>query len=782
MEPLYKDAGRAVEDRVDDLLDRMTLDEKVAQVGCVWLDSLVRQDRLDQGAAAALLRHGIGEIARIGSSTGLGPDATASLTNDLQRMVVEGTRLGIPLIVHEESTGGYCARGATVFPQGLGLAASWDPGLVEEVASAIRRQLLAVGARHTLAPVLDVARDPRWGRVEETYGENPVLCGALGVAYVRGMQTEDLRGGVAATGKHFLAYAMSEGGRNHGPAQVGPREMREALAEPFAATIRDAGLASVMNSYGSVDGLPAAGSRAVLTGLLREELGFDGPVVADYSSVGLLVSHHRTAATKAEAAVQAITAGLDMELPALDCFAEIPAEVAAGRLPAGVLDQAVRRVLALKFRLGLFEQPYVAAARASEVFDTPADRALARRAAAESVVLLSNDGVLPLSAGLRSIAVLGPCADEWRLLQGDYHYPAHVELTAQIRARSATPLSRSPREGGDSFEPGPYYTPHVTPLRALVEVYGSARVRYERGCEVTGGDRSGIPAAVEAARESEVALVLAGGRSGITLDATVGEARDAVDLGLTGHQQELVEEVIATGTPTVVVVVSGRVHTLGSVARGSAALAVVFPPGEEGGHGIVDVLTGAAPASGRLPVSIPRHVGQVPVYADHRAGGGTAAFYGQYTDCDTTPLFPFGHGLGYTSFAFEDLRVAATTTGEPVEAALVVKNTGSRPGTEVVQLYYRDEVASVARPDRELAGFARVELAEGASARIRFEVHPSRLAFYDESMRFVCEPGTFTFSVCSSATSVAQQATVTLAGPVVEYRQREVVATKVTVG
>jgi beta-glucosidase len=786
----YRDPSRSVEDRVADLVDRMDIDEKVAQLGCVWITSLVRGDRVDHDAAVAQLRNGIGQITRIGASTGLRPAGSASLMNELQTIVVERTRLGIPLLVHEESVAGYLARDATVFPQALALACSWNPDLLAEIGEVIREQMVAVGARLTLAPVLDVARDPRWGRVEETYGEDPVLCGTLGAAYVRAVQgAGDLSRGVAATGKHFLGYAMADGGRNHGPVQLGPRELREVYAEPFAAAIRDAELASIMNSYSSIDGVPCAGSEAILTGLLRGELGFDGVVVADYFAVGLLATHHRTAATPAEAAVQALRAGLDAELPATDCYASLPAEVAAGRLSMEVVDEAVRRVLRLKFRLGLFEQPYVDAERAAAVFETPAQRALARRAASEAVVLLTNDGVLPLDVDRGTIAVLGPGADDERLLQGDYHYPAHIEiaLRPEVAALASGTLSDAPGEdllpeSGGAFALGMHYTPHVTPLAAFRAAYGSDRVVHERGCDVSGDDRSGIAAAAAAARSADVAVVVVAGRSGLVPSATVGEARDAMDLGLTGVQQLLVDEVTATGTPTVVVVLSGRVHALTAAAEKAAALVQAFPLGEEGGAGLVDVLTGATPPSGRLPVTMPRHVGQVPVFAGHRAGGRTSMFYSAYTDGPTDPLFPFGHGLTYTTFEYVDVAVTARDTSSPVQVRAVVRNRGPRDGTEVVQLYGTDLVGSVARPARQLLGFARVDLAAGAAATVHFTVHPSRLAFYDPAMRFVCEPGELKIAVGRSSADLPLETVVTVSGDTVEYRQRDVVPTTHEIG
>jgi beta-glucosidase len=782
---IYKDPARPLDERIEDLLSQMTLDEKIAQLGCLWSTALVSGGSFDPDFAAVKMPHGIGQVTRIGASTGLRPRESAEFMNAIQKVAVEGTRLGIPIFVHEESVGGFCHRDATVFPQGIGLAATWDPALVERVAGVIREQMLAVGARLALAPVLDVARDPRWGRVEETYGEDPVLNGTIGVAYVRGLQTSDLRDGVVATGKHFLGYAMSEGGRNWNPVQLGPRELREVYAEPFAAAIRDAGLGAMMNSYASVDGVPCAGSHAILTGLLRDELGFAGAVVADYFSIAQLFSLHRVAATPGEAAALALSAGLDMELPATDFYsAPLKAEVEAGQLPIEVVDTAVRRVLAMKFTLGLFEHPYVDVEAASATFQTSHSRAVAREAAAKSAILLANDGVLPLAPSVKRIAVIGPGADDQRLLQGDYHYPAHIEMIYATGER-ATPLSNIgegdllPRAGG-AYAPGPYYTPHVTPLAGLRTALGDGvELRYAKGCEVLGDDRSGFDTAVQAARDADVAILVVAGKSGLLRPVTVGEGNDAANLDLTGVQQELVATVARAGTPLVVVVLSGRVHTLPQVAAQANALIQLFPPGEEGGNGLADVLTGAVNPSGRLPVTLPRMVGQVPIYHSYRAGGDRPMFFDDYTDCPPTPLFAFGHGLSYTSFAYANFDVRASTTTAPIEIAVEVRNTGQRAGDEIVQLYGRDNVATVARPDQLLLGFARVPLDPGQAKRVTFTVYPSRLAFYDPQMRFVTEPGAFSFSVGASAADIRAEQVIDLRGQAAEYRQREIVATRI---
>jgi beta-glucosidase len=776
----YRDPHVSVEERVEDLLALMTLDEKLAQLGCLWSTAFVSKGSFDPDVVAEKMPHGIGQITRIGATTGLHPHESAALMNAIQRAVIEGTRLGIPVIVHEESTGGFCHRDATVFPQGIGLAATWNPALVKQVAEVIRVQMLAVGARHALAPVLDVARDPRWGRVEESYGEDPILAGVIGTAYVQGLQGDDLRHGVAATGKHFLGYAMSEGGRNWGPVQCGPRELREVYAEPFAAVIRNAGLATMMNSYASVDGLPCTGSPAILTELLRDELGFNGTVVADYGAVRQLIEHHHVAATPGEAARLALLAGLDMELPAVDCYgAPLKAEVEAGRVPLTVIDTAVRRVLRLKFQLGLFENPYVDAESACAVFETPEQRALARQAVTESIILLTNDGVLPLAPTVKRVAVIGPGADDQRLLQGDYHYPAHQEIIYANPKNSEIARLDIPQANGN-YTPGPYYTPHVTPHVGLQAALGKdVEFRYAKGCDVQGDDRTGFAEAVQAAHGADVAVVVVAGRSGILRPATTGEGNDATNLDPTGVQEELVAAIAETGTPLVVVILSGRVHTLASVAEKANALLQVFPPGEEGGSALADVLTGKANPGGRLPVSMPRSVGQIPNFAGTRAGGNHAMLFGDYSDSPTTPLFAFGHGLSYTTFAYSDLRIQVRDITAPIKVAVEVRNVGERAGDEVVQLYYRDEVASVARPQRMLLGFTRLSLVPGQARCVTFTVHPSRLAFYDPSMRFVTEPGAFTFSVGASSADIRAEQMITLDGPLVEYCQREVMDTEV---
>lgn len=746
--PPYLDPDLSADVRAGDLVGRMTLEEKVAQIGCVWSSKLLRDGAFDESAARREIARGIGHVTRIAGATVLAPRENARFANAIQRFLVEGTRLGIPALIHEESCAGFTSKDATCFPQAIGLAATFDVEGVEAMARAIRRQMLAVGARQTLAPVLDVARDPRWGRLEETFGEDPWLASRLGVAYVRGVQGGDLAHGVVATGKHFAGYAASEGGMNWAPAHLGPRTLREVHVTPFEAAIREAGLASVMNGYHELDGTPCGASRALLTDLLRGELGFDGVVVADYFTVDCLRGYHRIAADKAEAARRALEAGLDVELPALDCFgAPLREAVEAGRVDAALVDEAVRRLLRIKLRLGLFERPYVDADAAPLAFDTAQDRSLARELAVRSLVLLKNEGdALPLSPELARIAVVGPCADSIRVLQGDYHYPAHLEIVfGRIEEHAPAPAPGGRRGGAaKAVDLAEHFPPMTSILEGIrMAVSPDTAVTFDPGCEIDSDSTEGLSEAVSAARAADVAIVVVGGRSGLVEGCTSGESIDRCTLDLPGAQQQLVDAVLDTGTPTAVVLVDGRPLALPRLAERAPAVLHAWVPGQEGGHAVADVLFGRANPSGRLPVSLPRSVGQVPVFYGHKPSGGRSHWKGQYVDGETTPLFPFGHGLSYTRFEYGALAIenARPGAGESVAISVDVTNAGGRAGEEVAQLYVQDEVASVTRPVKELRGFARVLLAPGETKRVRFELAVSSMAFLDEAMRWIVEPG-----------------------------------------
>jgi len=771
----YRDPDLPTDERVADLLGRMTPGEKLAQLGAVWSLALLEGDRFSEAKARGVLAHGTGHVTRVAAQTLLGPRESARLVNAIQRFLVEHTRLGIPAIVHEESCAGYTARGATQFPQAIGLASTWEPQLIEEMAAVIRAQMRAVGARQTLAPVLDIARDPRWGRSEETFGEDPYLVSRMGVAYVRGIQTETLRDGVVATGKHFMGYGASEGGLNWAPAPLPLRELLDRILPPFCAAIHEAGLASMMNGYHEIDGVPCGASKWLLDDLLRGELGFDGVVVADYYTVPCLMTYHRIAADKSEAAARALEAGLDVELPQTDCFGEPLAEaMASGRIDSADVDRSVARVLRMKFDLGLFEGASVDADAAAAVFDTPQQRALAREIARKSVVLLKNEGdLLPLDPALGKIAVIGPNADSIRHLQGDYHYPTHLELVfgaMDEEGVGCAPEASSellPGKRRDEVDLLDFFTPTVTILEGIREaVSGATEIRVARGCSVRGQENSGIAQAVAAARGADAAIVVVGGRSGLTRGCTSGEANDRADVALSGVQAELVAAIAETGVPTVLLLVNGRPLALSNVADRVPAILEAWLPGEEGGRAVADILFGDVAPAGRLPVTLPRAVGQLPLYYNHKPSGARSQFWGDYADLSTTPLFPFGHGLSYTSFEYANLalsseRLAATDT---LEIAFDLSNAGDRAGEEVAQLYVCDRVASVTRPVKELRGFKRLFLEPGETARVTFSLDLGQLAFHDCEMRYVVEPGEFAIWVGSSSEDLRLEASFAVVG------------------
>jgi beta-glucosidase len=780
LEP-YRDPRLPVEERVHDLLARLTVEEKLAQLRGVWLTSLLEEERFSEAKAGEVLRHGTGHVSQIGGATTLRPRESARLANTIQKFLVERTRLGIPAIVHEESCAGYCARDATCFPQAIGLASTWEPDVIEAMTKVIREQMRAVGAHQALAPVLDVARDPRWGRTEETFGEDPYLVSRLGVAYVRGLQGEDRRQGIVATGKHFVGYSASEGGLNWAPAHIPQRELLEVFAAPFEAAVREAGLGSIMNAYHELDGVPCGASRELLETLLREDLGFDGPVVSDYFAIRMLMSYHQVAASKAEAAQLALEAGIDVELPAPNCYGEPLREaLAVGSVNTALVDRSVARLLRMKFALGLFENPYVDADAAPAVFDTPEQRRLALRLAQKSIILLKNETeLLPLSRSLRRLAVIGPSSDSIRLLQGDYHYPTHLEMTFG----PAVGGDLAPRPEGGTAEWAQYFVPMVSVLEAIRRKVPQTEVLAARGCDTLGDSTAGFAEAVDAARRAEAAIVVVGGRSGLVDGCTSGESIDRADLGLPGVQQALVEAIVGTGTPTVLVLIDGRPLSLPWIAEHVPSILLAWLPGEEGGTAIADVLFGDVPPGGKLPVSLPRSVGQVPVYYGHKPSGGRSQWKGDYVDLSAKPLFPFGHGLSYTRFEYANFELSAAEippTGT-IDVCLEVTNTGSCPGEEVVQLYVQDVIASVTRPVKQLKGFQRIALVPGETRRLIFHLDVGQLAFHDRDMQFVVEPGRVDVLVGTSSEDIRLSGSFEVTGERRLLHRSQVVPTRVDV-
>jgi beta-glucosidase len=773
----YRNATLPVEERVRDLMARMTLDEKIAQLGSRWVHELIDGVTLSEDKAASLLEHGLGQITRVGGASSVTPRQSAELNNQLQKWVSEHTRLGIPLVVHEECCSGYMARGATVFPQAIGVASTWQPDLVRAMADVIRRQMRSVGAHHALAPVLDIARDARWGRVEETFGEDPYLTAQMGVAYVRGLQGPDFGDGIVATGKHFVGYGMSEGGLNWAPPHIAPRELRETYLLPFEAAVRVAGLGSIMNGYHELDGIPCGANRWLLTEVLRGEWGFEGTVVSDYFAVAQLQVYHHIAADRTQAAHQALAAGLDVELPATDAFgAPLKAGVESGAIPIHLIDTALERVLRQKFELGLFENPYVDASIVA--FDTPPQRELAREIARQSIVLLRNEGdVLPLPKTLRSIAVIGPNADATRHLFGDYSYPAHMETMAEQLHKNVfnQALPDYVNLSGDFIEAR-------SVLQALRDTLGEqADITFAEGCSVRGDSHSGFAEAVEAARGAQVAIVVVGDKAGLTDDCTTGEARDRAVLDLPGVQGELVRAIYETGTPVVLVLVNGRPVTLGWMAEEIPAIIEAWFPAEEGAQAIAEVLFGDANPGGKLPISFPRAVGQIPVFYSHRPSGGRSNWKVDYVETPVTPLYPFGFGLSYTTFTLSDLRIAGDSAraGESVEVSLALTNTGTRAGDEVVQLYTHQYVPGITRPVKELKGFQRVTLAPGARKTVTFHLPVNLLACLNAQDELVVSPGEVKVQVGTSSRDLPLHGVFTITGP--ETPVERVFTTAVTV-
>jgi len=742
----------SIDQRVDQLLAQMNLDEKLAQIGSYWMYDLQTDGRLDWEKVTEKLSHGIGQITRVAGASTLDPVSAAKVCNRLQRFLVEQTRLGIPAILHEECCSGAMLLGGTIYPQMLGLASTFQPELAQGMTSAVRKQLLAIGARQGLAPVLDVARDPRWGRVEETFGEDPLLISHFGMAYIKGLQTDDLTHGVIATGKHFVGHSLSQSGLNCAPVHTGMHEIYDIYLLPFRAAIRDAKLAAIMNAYPELDGDVVAASRSILTDLLRGQLGFDGLVVSDYEAVIMLNSFHKVAADAACAASLALKAGIDVELPTTVCYGKpLRAALEQGEINLEFVDAAVQRHLQKKFELGLFENPYVDEERVLEVFETPEQRSLAREIARKSIVLLKNDGLLPLQKTIGTLAVIGPNAHDARNQLADYSYMSMRQLMQRKEPENSSFISI------DLEALLPHEVKITTVLEGIKAAVSSAtRVLYARGCDNLDPDASGMQAAVETAMQADAVVLVLGDRSGLTPECTTGETRDSADLRLPGLQEDLVTALLETGKPIAVVLMTGRPYALLALAERANAILEAWLPGEEGGSAVADVLFGDENPGGKLPITFPRSVGQVPIYYNAKPSGTRSYWYIDYVSEKVTPLYPFGYGLSYTSFEYCDLMVKQerAVAGESVDISLTVRNSGTVPGDEVVQLYTCDEFASTPRPVKELKGYRRISLDPGEARTITFHLPVNQLAFYDRDLNLVVEAGTIGVMVGSSSADI----------------------------
>lgn len=705
--------------RVRDIVANMTLDEKLAQIVGFWQDEAGDVVAPLQGQQAQTSRleeaiaNGLGHITRVYGTNPVDPVERASWLWATQRQIIQNSRFRIPALVHEECLTGLAIWKAATFPTPTAWGAAFSPELVEQMAAAIGGSMRELGIHQGLAPVLDVIRDPRWGRVDECISEDPYLVGTVGTAFVKGLQGA----GVHATLKHFVGYSGSQSGRNFGPVHAGPRELADVFLPPFEMAIKDGGVRSVMHSYAEVDGVPVASDPRILTDLLRDQWGFDGTVVADYFGVAFLHVLHDIAADLGEAAALALEAGVDIELPSGDAYLQpLKAAIEAGKVPVELVDRAVERALRQKEELGLLDTDFTDEPPSSVDLDSPEHRRIARELAERSVILLENKGVLPLAASGK-VALIGPNADRPAALFGCYSFTNHV-----LAKRPGFPMG---------FE--------APSVREAVEAeFGADAVTYVEGCGVDEPDTSGFEEAVAAAKAADVAVIVAGDRAGLFGRGTVGEGCDVETLDLPGVQRELVEAVVATGTPVVLVLMTGRPYAIGWALESCAAVLQTFFPGEEGASAIAGILSGRVNPSGHLPVTMPRSTGAQPYTYLHPKLGGN----GDVTNVPVTPARPFGFGLSYTTFDYADLTAdAVAPTDGVVTVSVTVKNTGERAGEDVVQLYGRDVHASVTRPVAQLLGYQRIALEPGQSVTVSFAVPTTRLSFTNRDLVRVVEPG-----------------------------------------
>lgn len=770
-------------ERADLLLAELSLDEKMAQVSCYFPTDITQTDDFNQR-----FPRGIGEVSCLEVRSALTLDEVTAFQHRVQAAAMEGSGHAIPAIFHMEGLCGAYLPGATSFPSGLGRAAGWDIDLEHRIGEIVGRQERALGMTHTLAPVLDVSRDPRMGRQGETYGEDPSLAAALGVEYTRGLQGEDAAGRrTEAVAKHFVGSHHTEGGIHGAHCNVPDRTLVEVYGKPFQAAITLAGLRGVMPSYNSVAGEPVSASKRLLTTLLREQMGLDGMVVSDYGAVGNLHTVQRVAQSPAHAGLAALRAGMDVELHVPQGFgSELREWFAAGRADVALLDRAVHQVLAAKFRMGLFEHPFAPDPNERDnTFRSAADSTVALQSARESIVLLHNDGALPLQPGIQTLAVIGCHAASARFFFGGYTHYSMAEGKLAVNSSMAGLATRSDdlktitntvpgttieASDGPAFEAllqqqQPGIRSFLDELRVRMP---DTEVSWAYGYPFAGDDDSGHDEAIAAAERAEVVLVTLGGKHGTASIASMGEGIDATNINLPPCQEDLIAKLARLGKPVIGVHLDGRPVSSDAADMHLSALLEAWSPAEGGAEAIVDVLTGAHGPSGRLPVSIARNAGQVPVYYNHPHGSawhqGESIGFPDYVDAPHTPRYPFGHGLSYTRFAYTDLTLSRhrVEAGDTIDITLTVTNDGVSPGTDVVQLYVSDTFASVSRPVLELAGFRRVTLEPGQQARVVFQLDVSQLAFLDADMRWRVEAGEVDVIVGASSEDLRLKDTVVI--------------------
>ena len=813
---LYKDPFRPVSERVEDLLSRMTLEEKAAQLCGDLPASFIADGKVSLDALREKFPHGHGRFTQYSMVGIVDPQQIARISNEVQRYFVEETRLGIPVALQTENLCGYPAAGGTLFPAQINVGATWQPELAGQMAAVIGQESRAVGINSAMSPVIDVSRDPRWGRTYETYGEDPYLISRMGVEYVKGMQGAD-KEGVACIAKHFLGYADSQSGLNCAVSRINDRELYEVFATPFEAAANEADVSGMMANYGEIDGICVGANPKYARTLLRDTMKFRGMLTSDGAAIMKMYNYFHLAPTYKEAGLLAKKGGLDTEIPIGNAYRQLPDYVREGKLDEALLDESVRRVLTIKFEYGLFEHPYVDEGKVQAAMTTPQKAALSRAIAEKSITLLKNDGVLPLKKGLK-LAVVGPHADNLRYPISGYTYPAYIEMMKAGASDSssvtfngmADEAAANKQENGFGaanpfaatlamFSPEeqaalsdlPTVLAHMG-ARSLRDVLSDRfAVTYAEGCKIIGSDTAGFDAAVEAAREADVIVAAMGGNCG-WVNVTGGEGKDRSSLDLPGVQQQLLEALCATGKPVVLVLYGPGVFALPWAAEHTAAMVQAFMPGAEAGRVVADVLDGTVNPGGHLTFTIPHHIGQIPLVYNHRMGSGyntardasaNMIFSGGYVDNTDRPLFPFGHGLSYTTFEVEDFALSADAlpTDGSIQARCRITNTGSRPGDQVLQLYYHFSGAHVIRPCMQLVGFVRVSLAPGESKQVAFILQAAQLGYYNEEMAFVVEPGPAELSLGTSSADLCGTRAFQITGAPVDLLGRRSYACEVSV-
>ena len=769
----YKDASLSVEERTEDLIGRMSFEQKIDQMTCLVT---ITPDIPD---FREYIPNGIGNVGAFTTADRV--EKIVEYADKLQHYLMEETELGIPALIHCEASAGAQFTEADVFPSAIAQASTFDPKGIAEMADVIRQQMLHVGFRQALSPVMDIARDPRWGRTTETYGEDPTLTSAMTAAFVKGLQTDDLRHGLICTAKHYVAHGITEGGLNMGRNPVTERDLREIHCKPFQAAISEAGLGSVMSSYCSLDGEPVSASYRLLTDLLRKEMGVEGFVVSDYIALDRLIDPFHVVADYQEAGIRAVNAGLDVEYPRPKAYTYgLKKAVEEGRIAMEQIDRMVSRILSLKFRLGLFEDPYPHLEELKKTLHQPSTNHLNESLALKSFILLKNEhNTLPLSCDEKKIAVIGPHADVLRSYFGTFAYPAALDMTmareedgqvfeepgliiydieqkyiGQVRDPSPRLERRLQRE----------FTNCRTLRTALEEYLPKAQIMYARGINTAGNDTGGIEEALDVAAQADVIILTLGGKNGWGITSTVGEGVDSTSIDLPGKQEEFARKIYALNKKTVVLHFDGRPLSNAYVASHFDAIMEVWQPGMMGGQALCKVLFGEYNPAGRLPVTVARNAGQLPVYyalprgSGYRGAGHTGMIRNKngYINDTAFPLYDFGYGLSYTTFSYADFNVEKSEVSpqDTIAASVKVKNTGDYEGDEVVQLYVSDDVSSMVRPERELAGFYRIHLQPGEEKTVCFKMKVSQLAFLNEQMKWYVEKGTFSLMVGASCEDI----------------------------